>query len=53
MEEVKYNIAIQTYMEVFDYLISNDLFVFDIRFLNGIAPSGQDKIIRKGKNAKK
>lgn len=29
MEKVKYNIAIQTYMEVFDYLISNDLFVFD------------------------
>lgn len=29
MEQVKYNIAIQTYMEVFDYLISNDLFVFN------------------------
>ncbi len=29
MEKVKYNIAIQTYMEVFDYLISNDLFIFD------------------------
>lgn len=29
MEKVKYNIAIQTYMEVFDYLITNDLFVFD------------------------
>ena len=29
MEKVKYNIAIQTYMEVFDYLINNGLFVFD------------------------
>lgn len=29
MEKVKYNIAIQTFMEVFDYLITNDLFVFD------------------------
>lgn len=29
MEKVKYNIAIKTYMEVFDYLINNDLFVFD------------------------
>ena len=29
MEKVKYNIAVQTYMEVFDYLITNDLFIFD------------------------
>ena len=29
MERVKYNIAIQTYMEVFDYLITNNLFVYD------------------------
>lgn len=29
MEKVKYNVAIKTYMEVFDYLINNDLFVFD------------------------
>ncbi len=29
MEKVKYNIAIQTYMEVFDYLITNNLFVYD------------------------
>lgn len=29
MEKVKFNIAIQTYMEVFDYLINNGLFVFD------------------------
>ena len=29
MEKVKWNIAVQTYMEVFDYLISNGLFVFD------------------------
>ena len=29
MEKVKYNVAIQTYMEVFDYLINNELFVFD------------------------
>ncbi len=29
MEKVKFNIAVQTYMEVFDYLINNDLFVFD------------------------
>lgn len=29
MEKVKFNIAIQTYMEVFDYLINNELFVFD------------------------
>ena len=29
MEKVKYNVAIQTYMEVFDYLINNKLFVFD------------------------
>ncbi len=29
MEKVKYNIAVQTYMEVFDYLINNDLFIFD------------------------
>ncbi len=30
MQKVKYNIAIQTYMEVFDFLITNNLFVFDI-----------------------
>ena len=30
MEKVRYNIAIQTYMEVFDYLITNNLFVFDL-----------------------
>lgn len=29
MEKVKYNVAIQTYMEVFDYLITNNLFVYD------------------------
>lgn len=29
MEKVKFNVAIQTYMEVFDYLINNGLFVFD------------------------
>lgn len=29
MEKVKYNVAIKTYMEVFDFLINNDLFVFD------------------------
>ena len=29
MEKVKFNVAIQTYMEVFDYLINNDLFIFD------------------------
>lgn len=29
MKKVKYNIAIQTYMEVFDYLITNNLFVYD------------------------
>lgn len=29
MEKTKYSIAIKTYMEVFDYLINNDLFVFD------------------------
>lgn len=29
MEKVKYNVAIKTYMEVFDYLINNNLFVFD------------------------
>ncbi len=30
MEKVKYNIAIQTYMEVFDYLITNNRFDYDI-----------------------
>ncbi len=29
MEKVRYNIAIQTYMEVFDYLITNNIFVYD------------------------
>lgn len=29
MEKVKWNIALQTYMQIFDYLISNGLFVFD------------------------
>ena len=29
MEKVKFNVAVQTYMEVFDYLINNGLFVFD------------------------
>ena len=29
MKEVKYNVAIQTYMELFDYLINNELFVFN------------------------
>lgn len=29
MEKVKFSVAVQTYMEVFDYLINNDLFVFD------------------------
>ena len=29
MEKVKYSIAVQTYMEVFDYLITNNLFVYD------------------------
>jgi hypothetical protein len=29
MEKVKYNIAIQTYMEVFDYLLTNNFFVYN------------------------
>ncbi len=28
MEQVKYRIAIKTYMEIFDYLINNDIFIF-------------------------
>ena len=29
MQKVRYNIVIQTYMEVYDYLITNNIFVYD------------------------